>query len=159
MVNGLHPRHIGLLESRGLRVLAAILSCSEALGIFPEPLGVVLVALLGKLAGGFRPIGLYHPVFRIWAKARRKVVDNWDCQNPVAGFAAGKGQSSIDVVYRHAVRSELAQAEDKKFCIALLDLHKCYESVRHSICAGMLVKQSIPWPYSGFPSGHIGADE
>jgi len=62
-----------------LEVMCDLLALLEALGVFPEDLEQVLVALIPKPTGGERPIGLYLALFRVWSAARGPKLPRWCC--------------------------------------------------------------------------------
>ena len=84
----------------------------EALGVFPEDLEQVLVALIPKPTGGERPIGLYLALFRVWSAARVQALRDWERDSAQCpAFNTGGGQATTDVVWRQAVRAETDRAE------------------------------------------------
>ena len=115
-VNGVHPRHIALLDPAALEFLANVLDFAEALGGLPRCISDVMVALLKKVTGGFRPIGWFQSLFRIWLRARAPLVKLWEreCTGGL-GFAADKGGSAVDVVWRHACAAEIADVQENHF--------------------------------------------
>ena len=130
---GIHPRHIGLLDHSGVDALILILHMSEALGCLSPQLAGVIIALLPKPAGGERPVGWYHSVYRVWIKARSSLVKSWDASHTHDyGFAAQKNKSPIDVVWRHACLSEIETTQSNYFLSVLWDLWKCYDCVNQS---------------------------
>ncbi len=50
----------------------------EATGKWPEAVAFVVVVLLPKPDGGFRPIALLRLLPRIWVRARREVATEWE---------------------------------------------------------------------------------
>eukprot|EP00973_Karenia_brevis_P000443 64501-Karenia_brevis.AAC.1 len=65
--------------------------------------------MFDKPDGTYRPIGLYRAVFRIWAKIRKPIWQQWEAdEDPNHLFAAGAGRSATDPVWRQAVRAEIA---------------------------------------------------
>ena len=142
---GIHPRHIGFLSDPALLALAQILEASEAIGTLPSQLLQVIMALLPKATGGLRPIGWCQSVARVWAKSRAGLVKTW--QTTFASnrcFAAGKGKSAIDVVWRHSCKAELANHTEDQFGLILWDLHKCYELINHASLVQAGHKHSYP---------------
>eukprot|EP00972_Heterocapsa_arctica_P091379 13482363-Heterocapsa_arctica.AAC.1 len=63
-------RHFGLLSNEALAVLSKILQVIELLGIWPTQVSQLVVAMLEKPTGGFRPIGIFPGIYRLWMKAR-----------------------------------------------------------------------------------------
>ena len=144
-IGGVHPRHISLLSDEALRCLICILHASESLGFLPSNVAQLVMVLFPKLDGGSRPIGLFQGLFRVWAAARRPLVEAWE-KGPAASpcFAAAKGRSANDVVWRSAFKAELANSQSMHFAALLGDLHKCYEFVRHADLARSALKHHYP---------------
>ena len=102
--------------------LADFLGACEAVGRWPEPLRVGIVALLP------RPIVLLPLVYRIWAAARRPEVRAW---------VAGAGADGAEIPGRGADEAALEAEclgdetgdEDETLCGVFLDCSKCYERV------------------------------
>ena len=114
--DGWHPRHVALLGDEVLEVLCDLLALLEALGVFPEDLEQVLVALIPKPTGGERPIGLYLALFRVWSAARVQALRDWERDSAQCpAFNTGGGQATTDVVWRQAVRAEADRAEMQPF--------------------------------------------
>ena len=144
-VNGLHPRHLLLLPDSATELLIHIFHAGESLGTFSSTCFQVFIALLPKLDGGKRPIGLYQTLFRVWVAARRPLISQWE--NNVVGreaFAASKGQAPTDVVWRQSFRAETAQQARRIFGAVLWDLHKCYELISHRYLAEAAIKHQYP---------------
>ena len=77
---GMHPRVLTRISKPLLRWVVAVLTCCEKAGLWPEEIALVLIALLPKPDGGLRPIGLLPWLPRLWARARREVVAEWEQQ-------------------------------------------------------------------------------
>ena len=89
-----HPRVIERLSHSTLLLLVAILMECEKTGEWPAGIAVVLIALLPKPDGGFRPIGLLPNPPRIWMRARRKAARRWEELNSREWLYAGKGKGA-----------------------------------------------------------------
>ena len=48
------------------------------------------------------------------------------------------------MVWRHAVKAELAKSTDRHFAVILLDLHKCYECINHNKLYEAAVRYGYP---------------
>ena len=108
------------------------LECCEALGHTPDQVAQIIIVLLAKPNGGSRPIGLLGAIYRVWSRARRHLVQQWEQQFASYDFfSTGKGRSATDVVYRHTIRSEFATQNDTFFAAVLRDGENCYERIRH----------------------------
>ncbi len=75
--DALHPRALCRLSDRTLARRITILARAEKTGNWPEAVELVIIVLLPKSDGGFRPIGLIPWLPRIWMRARRDVATSW----------------------------------------------------------------------------------
>ena len=66
-----------------------------------------------KPQGGFRPIGVFTSLHRLWMEARRGLCLQWEVQNDRKLFAMSKGRRVSDPVYRQALRQEAATTSSK----------------------------------------------
>eukprot|EP00972_Heterocapsa_arctica_P044949 6633659-Heterocapsa_arctica.AAC.1 len=66
----MHPRAWLRLGDAVLTSLLHFFVLVEATGRWPAAIGHVMIVLLAKAAGGFRPIGLFPSVVRIWMRVR-----------------------------------------------------------------------------------------
>ena len=64
------PRGVAALGDAALESLLHMFALVELAGRWPATIGHVMVVLLAKAAGGFRPIGLFPSVARIWMRIR-----------------------------------------------------------------------------------------
>ena len=71
------PRAILRLSDEALEALFKILMAMERNGRWDESLQLVMIVLLGKEDGGFRPIGLFPTVIRVWMRARMTQIRAW----------------------------------------------------------------------------------
>eukprot|EP00959_Pyramimonas_sp_CCMP1952_P128154 2680165-Pyramimonas_sp.AAC.1 len=53
----------------------------EATSLLPHPAQVLLPSLLPKPAGGYRPIGFFSALYRLWARARRPYAERWQAEH------------------------------------------------------------------------------
>ena len=69
--DALHPRALCGLSDLTLAMIITILARAERIGNWPEAVQLVIIVLLPKSDGGFRPIGLilWHPI--IWMSTKR----------------------------------------------------------------------------------------
>ena len=103
-----HPRVIERLSRSTLLLLVAILMECENTGEWPSGVALVLIALLPKPDGGYRPIGLLPTPPRLWMRARRKVARSWEELNSRELLYAGKGKGANVAAWKQAVFAELA---------------------------------------------------
>ncbi len=76
--DGFHVRHYALLSAAALEVLASILYLSELLGELPAQIAAVILTMLSKPTGGYRPIGVFPSPYRLWGRLSRSVADEWE---------------------------------------------------------------------------------
>ena len=69
-VDNIAPRAMSRLSQQAILALVALFNAFEDKGDWCDVLNLVLIVLLPKSAGGFRPIGLFPTVIRIWMRAR-----------------------------------------------------------------------------------------
>eukprot|EP00959_Pyramimonas_sp_CCMP1952_P348372 7297529-Pyramimonas_sp.AAC.1 len=69
----------------------------ESVGVLPRQVPAVLIALLSKPAGGFRPIGVFCSWHRVWGRLRRPHALDWERQRPRRYWAAGAFRGASDV--------------------------------------------------------------
>ena len=69
-----HPRVLLRLGPSLLSARLKVLFLCELLGAWPRAITDVLIALLPKPAGGFRPIGIFPTLVRVWFRLRAPYV-------------------------------------------------------------------------------------
>ena len=91
----------------------------------------MLIALLPKTDGGFRPIGLLPTPPRIWMRATRKAARRWEELNQRPWLYAGKAKGANVAAWKQASAAELAATmrTSVEYVLALLDLVKAFELV------------------------------
>ena len=72
-------------------------------------------------------------LYRWWARARRPLAERWEADNDHQFFAASKGRTAIDPVYRRAARAEAAAAEGRCVVTGLWDIAKFFERIVHAL--------------------------
>ena len=93
----------------------------------PRQIERVLVALLPKASGGFRPIGLFPSLYRLWGRVRRPMAARWEQSHSRDYFAAGQYAGATDVVWRQAVLSEAGALSGQVAFSVLWDMSNIYE--------------------------------
>jgi hypothetical protein len=132
--DGFHVRHFGLLCDQALAVLSKMLQIIELQGFRPSQASQLLIAMLEKPMGGFRPIGIFPGIYRLWMKARGPLCSQWEADHDLNCFAMGKQRGPVDVIWRQAVKSETSVGKGDAACEWLWDLVKFYESLcRHRL--------------------------
>jgi len=142
--DGWHPRHYALMSDDALETVADFFEIVEMASLLPEQQRQVYVFLLDKSTGGTRPIGLFTAMYRLWSKTRQADAARWAGANDRAYFAAGKGRSTVDPIWRKAVRGQLAK--DPGVLVATLgwDLRKFYEMMSHDRLRAQAAKYNFP---------------
>ena len=114
-----------------LKLLVVILLECERIGCWPKGIALVLIALLEKTGGGFRPIGLMPTTPRLWMRCRRKCAKIWEARNPRPWLYAGKGKGANVAAFIQAAAAERAAAlrPAVEYAQALLDLVKAFDRV------------------------------
>ena len=105
-------------------MLASLFFSMEVSSLAPVQVSAVLLSLLAKATGGYRPIGVFFSIYRIWGKSRRRYAVEWEEGNSRAFFAAAKFSSSTDVVWRQTVRAESEVTRGRTSATLLWDLYK-----------------------------------
>lgn len=103
-----HPSVIERLSHSTLLLLVAILIECGKTGKWPAGIALVLIALLPKSDGGFRPIGTLPTPPRICMRARRKAARRLEELNPRPWLYAGKGKGANVAACKQAFFPELA---------------------------------------------------
>ena len=71
---------IARLDDDVLAAILRILQACEGQGDWLQKISMVIIVLLPKLAGGWRPIGLLSWLPKVWMKMRRATAAEWDRQ-------------------------------------------------------------------------------
>ena len=116
-IDGFHPRAIGLLPDEGLEALAAIYQAIEGLGMYPSLLMFLVIQMLGKPKGGYRPIVVFSAIAGLWERARRREAKAWlaSMARPYWAFTAGAGAELT--VWRQQVKVEANVDPDKDIVV------------------------------------------
>ena len=84
---------------------------------------------LAKATGGFRALNLLVSPFRVWSKARKHVMIEWETANRRPYWANAAGTSAVDTVWRQQVRSEYAKKTGDEAASVLWDMRRFYECI------------------------------
>ena len=129
-VCGWHPRQFAYLPDICVEVLAVLFGCYERTGTWASFQRSLLVQILGKPAGGFRPILQYRSAFRLWSKCAQPKVKEWQSRcmadsfhNNLAGRRVGDG------VWRAIMRS--MSKEKEHTAEILMDVSMAFDRVSH----------------------------
>ena len=116
------------LSDEALHILAILFEAMELSACLPRQIEKVLIALLPKSSGGFRPIGLFPAVYRLWGRSRRRLAKEWELAHYRSYFVAGQHAGATDVVWRQSVRAEAGTLQGECAASVLWDMSKFYES-------------------------------
>jgi hypothetical protein len=119
------------LPDEVLEAVIALLMRCEREGNWPLAVRLVVVVLLSKSDGGFRPIGLLALLPRIWMRARRDAAQDWERMNARSYLYAGAAKGATVAAWKQAARAELAAALGTSYGQVLLDLVKAFERIPH----------------------------
>ncbi len=132
----LHPRLVNDLSDIMVEELITIMTDAEASGEWPEAVGVVNTVLLPKPGTtGFRPIGLFPMMIRLWMRIRRDDAANWGAAHSRQYFYAGQARGAQVAAWQHAARAEASALAKASFAQLLLDLETAFENVPHTLLA------------------------
>ena len=129
------PRAIGRLSDRMLFALAAIFAAAEKLGAWPDLVNLVLIVLLPKPDGGFRPIGLFPMLVRLWFRVRVPLMRAWESANAMPQMFGGRRMGAHRAAWVASFRAEAAAGAEHDHACNLLDLVKAFERIPHDILA------------------------
>ena len=142
--DALHPRALCRLSDRTLAMVITILARAEKTGNWPEAVQLVIIVLLPKSDGGFRPIGLIPWLPRIWMRARRDVATSWERQHDRPLLYAGPAKGADVAAWKQAARAEHAVKCNLVYGIVLLDLVKAFERIRHAYLLRAAIQHAYP---------------
>ena len=105
--DNLHPRALRRVSAAAIAALLRIFVLAELLGRWPEMIGIVVIALLPKVGGGNRPIGLCPSLIRLWMRMRLPVAQAWQSANDRPYFFAGEAKGADVAAWKPAARAEV----------------------------------------------------
>eukprot|EP00959_Pyramimonas_sp_CCMP1952_P039935 835002-Pyramimonas_sp.AAC.1 len=127
--------------SDGALLTVMMMGRMDAATLVHNQVRTMLVPLLEKPAGGWRPIGLSNSFYSLWGRLRRPRAAQRECDHPRSYLAAGKFAGAADVVWRRAARADRAVLvlpgamgphtiiPKEVACKVLWDLMTCYETI------------------------------
>ena len=127
------PRAFARLSAGALLALSALFLAFERQGAWCTAVNLVLIVLLPKPDGGFRPIGLFPTVIRLWMRARISLARAWESAHRLPCIFGGVGSSARAAAWQAAFLAESAALSARARSQALLDLVKAFETVP-SLC-------------------------
>ena len=129
----LHPKVVCRLSRALVLDLVRIMIICEQVGEWPDNVALVLIALLAKTDGGYRPSGLVPFLPRLWMRCRKGVAARWEGANSRPYPYAGKGMGADVAAWRQAAIAELAATMgiEVEYAQVLLDLVKAFDHATH----------------------------
>ena len=151
-IDGWHPRHFGQLSEKCLTALAQLFQSFEEGPFWPKQQQSLMVSLLDKPSNdqeGWtkdkRPILLFRSLFRLWAKARQRLIRDWQkthCGDSCLANLAGRQPG--DAIWRSVMRATVAaEGTNCHGFEALWDISKAFDRVDH----GKLIQQACLLKY------------
>jgi hypothetical protein len=108
-----------------------IFALCELLGRWPTVITDVLIILLAKATGGFRPIGIFPTFVRVWFRARSRHIRAWEQSHDRPYFYAGSARGGDTAAWLQAAIMENAALSRTAAAASLVDLVKAFERVSH----------------------------
>ena len=142
----LHPRVISRLSKPLVLMLISLIIRCEREGRWPVEVALVLIALLPKSDGGFRPIGLLPFLPRVWMRVRKALATKWEQDNDRPYLYAGKRKGANVAAWKQAAAAEAAATAEPpvSYAQALLDLVKAFDRIPHWLLVREAVKLGYP---------------
>ncbi len=120
--DGFRLRQYRLMSDENLEVVSCMMVISELIGALPPQLRLTATPLIPKPKSGHRSVANFTSFYRLWAKAPRPYVEEWEIANDRPYFAAGKARSTSDLVWRQAARAEASTSSGDHAAALLWDL-------------------------------------
>ena len=133
------------LSNEMIDLLVKIVMLCEKDGEWPDAVELVIIALLPKTDGGFRPIGLMPFMPRLWARVRRRLAREWEAKNSRAYLYAGEAKGPNVAAWKQAMAAEVAAAAKSivHYAQTLLDLVKAFDRIP----LWLLVREAVALGY------------
>jgi hypothetical protein len=102
--------------------------------------------LIGKERGGHRAITTAPSLYRLWGKLRRGYSQQWEADHDRPYFAAGKGRSAHDVVWRQMVAAEAGAGDGQESAAVMWDLASFFDTLNRVRLWRLVRKHGYPLP-------------
>ena len=109
-------------------------------------LDLVLIVLLLKSDGGFRPIGLFPTIIRPWMRSRIFIAKEWEASPANSAIFGGPCKGAQAAAYQTALVAEMANLDEDAFVASMLDLVKAFETVPHDVLVKAAHEKTYPLP-------------
>ena len=143
---GMSPCHISLLSVDALDALAKIYLIWEVMGDVGPTMRDMITVLLPKPKGGYRPIGLFRALYRVWGRVRANDVRTWVkdamCEDGI--FTMMPGRRPGDAVWRAQVKALALKTEGWQQLEVNWDIAKCFEHVQRPLLAKLAMELGYP---------------
>lgn len=106
----------------------------------------VAAPLIPKKNGKLRDLGFFAGFIKVCTKARNKYCREREATNDRPDFACGAARSTVDTVWRAAIRTEGAQAGGSNAAFVLQDMESFYQMINHSKLAHRAEQNNFPLP-------------
>eukprot|EP00973_Karenia_brevis_P096338 12431495-Karenia_brevis.AAC.1 len=108
------PGEITRLSESALVALVALFAAFELIGNWCLTLDLVLIGLLPKGDGGFRAVGLYPTIIRLWMRALVCLVRAWEQANASPSLYGGSGMGAQFASWQAAFIAEIAALSNQE---------------------------------------------
>ena len=127
--DGWHLRHYSWIPREAIELVIDMFMVAEARGIFPRQLRLLQIFLVEKPKGGFRSLGLFPSLYRLWGRVRRIFARKWEIFHSRKYIIFGPGGSAVEAVWRQTILAEEAAHLGHHSASLLWDLREYYEHV------------------------------
>ena len=117
------------ISPEAVEELAKLLNHVEQKVAWPAHIYHNLIVLMGKPAGGTRPIALMPMIYRLWTKIRREQIDSWEQAWAGPWDAAVKGSSALRAAILGMLQDEVAVYRGRNTLTTLWDEEKFYDNI------------------------------
>ena len=105
---------------------------------------MVIIVLLPKNGGGFRPIGLFPMIARLWMRSRTFLARGWEAANALPCVFGGPGMGAQRAAWVSAFTAEAARLDNNDFIQAFYDLTKAFDTVQWGLLITAAIKHGYP---------------
>ena len=140
----INPHSFAALSDDALSCIALIMTSSINSGTMPTALSSISMALLPKPSGGWRTIGIFTTIVRVFMRwTRRHITDLWEGTFVRPGWFGQRGRTCQQATWTLSLAGEFAQATGQAAASALIDLEKAYEHINHEYLWKMAIKHKF----------------